>query len=147
MNEENVGVIYILTNPSFPQFVKIGYASDVEKRLKDLNRSECIPFAFRLYAYYKVNVRLSDVKLHELIDKINPTLRSIEYLGETKKARIREFYQMDAQDAYFILEAIATIHGLENNLVLCLPTEEEQNNEEKVKEFTKIQITQQFKNN
>lgn len=27
------GVIYILTNPSFPQFVKIGYADDVENRV------------------------------------------------------------------------------------------------------------------
>lgn len=32
-------VIYILTNPSFPQFVKIGYADDVNKRLTQLNRS------------------------------------------------------------------------------------------------------------
>lgn len=28
---EHNGVIYILTNPSFPQFVKIGYADDVEE--------------------------------------------------------------------------------------------------------------------
>ena len=39
------GVIYILTNPSFPEYVKIGYATDIEKRLKTLNRSETIPFA------------------------------------------------------------------------------------------------------
>ena len=40
------GYIYILTNPSFKEYVKIGYADDVQKRLKQLNRSECIPFAF-----------------------------------------------------------------------------------------------------
>ena len=28
---ENKGVIYILTNPSFPEYVKIGYADDVKK--------------------------------------------------------------------------------------------------------------------
>lgn len=28
------GVIYILSNPSFPQYVKIGYADNVESRLK-----------------------------------------------------------------------------------------------------------------
>ena len=44
------GVIYILTNPSFPDYVKIGYADDIDKRLKQLNRSECIPYAFRIYA-------------------------------------------------------------------------------------------------
>lgn len=31
---ENKGVIYILTNPSFPEYVKIGYADDIDKRLK-----------------------------------------------------------------------------------------------------------------
>lgn len=55
--DKNQGVIYILTNPSFKEYVKIDYADDVEKRLKELNRSECIPFAFRLYAYYEVPQR------------------------------------------------------------------------------------------
>ena len=49
-----MGVIYILTNPSFPEYVKIGYADDVNQRLAQLNRSECIPFAFRIYATYEV---------------------------------------------------------------------------------------------
>lgn len=31
---EGNGVIYILTNPSFNDYVKIGYAKDIEKRLK-----------------------------------------------------------------------------------------------------------------
>lgn len=33
------GVIYILTNPSFPEYVKIGYAAKLEERLRQLNRS------------------------------------------------------------------------------------------------------------
>lgn len=32
---------------SFKEYVKIGYADDVERRLKELNRSKCMPFAFR----------------------------------------------------------------------------------------------------
>ena len=47
MDTKSQGVIYILTNPSFPDYVKIGYADDVNKRLKELNRSECIPFALK----------------------------------------------------------------------------------------------------
>ena len=35
--EDKKGVIYILTNPSFPDYVKIGYADDIDKRLKQLN--------------------------------------------------------------------------------------------------------------
>ena len=97
---EHKGVIYILTNPSFPQFVKIGYADDVEERLNQLNRSECIPYAFRLYAYYRVSSRLTDMKLHTLIDNLNPNLRSVEeFNGKTRK---REFYAMTAAQAYSI---------------------------------------------
>ena len=36
---DKTGVIYILTNPSFPEYVKIGYADDIDKRLMQLNRS------------------------------------------------------------------------------------------------------------
>lgn len=35
----NKGVIYILTNPSFKEYVKIGYADNVDSRLKQLNNS------------------------------------------------------------------------------------------------------------
>ena len=84
------GFIYILTNPSFKEYVKIGYADNVENRLKQLNNSECIPFAFRVYATYEVEERLTDKKLHSLIDQLNPNLRSIENVGG--KVRVREFY-------------------------------------------------------
>ncbi|MBQ8604166.1 MAG: GIY-YIG nuclease family protein [Oscillospiraceae bacterium] len=49
------GVIYILTNPSSSQYVKIGYADDVESRLKPLNNSECVPLpsAFTLHTRSK----------------------------------------------------------------------------------------------
>lgn len=131
MNTE--GVIYILTNPSFPDYVKIGYADNVERRLKELNRSECIPFAFRLYAYYKVPNRLTDMKLHQMIDKLNPNLRSIEeFDGKTRK---REFYNMSASDAYSILEIIAQINGLEDNLVLVEPSAKQLKDEEEAEEI------------
>lgn len=127
------GVIYILTNPSFPDYVKIGYADDVNKRLKELNRSECIPFAFRLYAYYEVPRRLTDMKLHQMIDKLNPNLRSIEeFDGKTRK---REFYNMSAADAYSILETIAQINGLEDHLYLVEPSAKQIKDEEEAEEI------------
>ena len=76
------GVIYILTNPSFPQYVKIGYATDVKQRLDELNRSTAVPFAFRIYATYEVDSALSDKKLHSILDKLNPELRSTEEVDE-----------------------------------------------------------------
>lgn len=119
--------IYILSNPSFKEYVKIGYADDVKKRLKQLNRSECIPFAFRVYATYEVNSRLSDMKIHSIIDKLNPNLRSIETFDGKK--RVREFYAMPPEDAYSILEAIAEIHGRTDKLVKVEPTVSEEEEE------------------
>ena len=62
MTKEHKGYIYILTNPSFEEYVKIGYAHDVEKRIQQLNRSETIPYAFRAYAKYEVDSELTDMK-------------------------------------------------------------------------------------
>ncbi len=131
--EDTKGVIYILTNPSFPEYVKIGYADNMEQRLKQLNNSECTPFAFRVYATYEVDNRLTDLKLHSLIDKLNPDLRSIDNV-EGKK-RVREFYAMSPEDAYEILEAIAGIHGLENRLVKWRMTKQQKEAEETADEI------------
>lgn len=111
---EKVGVIYILTNPSFKEYVKIGYADDINRRLKELNRSECIPFAFRVYATYDVPTRLQDLKLHKLIDNLNKNLRSVETFDG--QPRVREFFAMTPEDAYSILETIAEISGTPERL-------------------------------
>ncbi|MBR5768245.1 MAG: hypothetical protein IKX86_06205 [Clostridia bacterium] len=79
-----------------------------------MNRSECIPFAFRVYAVYEVKERLSDVALHNMIDNINPNLRAIETFDGKK--RKKEFYAMTADDAYAILETIAAISGTTDRL-------------------------------
>lgn len=127
------GVIYILTNPSFPDYVKIGYADDIKTRLNQLNRSECIPFAFRVYATYEVSNRLVDLKLHNLIDQLNPNLRSIETFNG--KQRKREFYAMSPDEAYAILEAIAEIHGYTDRLTLWEMNEEEAKEQETAQEI------------
>ena len=113
------GVIYILTNPSFPDYIKIGYARDLEKRLKQLNRSETVPFAFRAYAVYEVESELTDKELHKLIDALNPDLRTIETFDG--KERVKEFYAMSPEDAYGLLECIAKISGTTASLKRMKP--------------------------
>ena len=114
------GVIYVLTNPAFPEYVKIGYADNLERRLGELNRSEALPFAFRVYAIYEVSERLTDKKLHDLIDTLNPDLRSVENFDG--KERKREFYSMSKEDAYLLPECIAEISGTRANLKRMKPT-------------------------
>lgn len=140
--EVTKGVIYILTNPSFPDYVKIGYADNVEKRLVDLNRSECIPFAFRIYATYEVPKRLTDLSLHNLIDKLNPTLRAIDTFNG--KPRKKEFYAMSKEDAYSLLEAIAEIHDRTDKLKLYPITEDERVAEE-IAELVEVEVSSRKK--
>ena len=104
-----VGVIYILVNPAFPSMVKLGYADNIEKRVKILNSNSGLPDPYHIFAIYKVKKRLEDLRLHSLIDSLDSSLRH---------AKNREFYEMSAKKAYGILSAIAQINGDEDNLIL-----------------------------
>ena len=114
--KEKCGVIYILTNPSFPEYIKIGYADDVELRVKQLNNSEAVPFSFHIYATFDVTERLTDIKLHKFIDTINPELRSI---------RVREFYHMSPEEMYSAFESMTEINGTTDRLHLWKETAKE----------------------
>lgn len=130
---KDTGCIYILTNPSFPEYVKIGYASDLEKRLKQLNRSETIPYAFRAYAIYEVEKALTDKELHKLIDRLNPDLRTIDNFDG--KERVKEFFAMSPEDAYAILESIAKISGTTDRLKKMKPEGHEIEDEKMAQEI------------
>ena len=132
------GFIYILTNPSFPTYVKIGYADDVEERVTQLNRTECTPYAFRVYATYEVSSRLTDIDLHHLIDQLNPGLRSRDEIDG--KIRVREFYTMTPDEAYDILLRIAKINGLESNLKLWKKTKDQAEDERVAEKIAELNI-------
>lgn len=110
MPEKN-GFIYILTNNSFHKsdLVKIGYATDVEKRVKELSNTS-VPEPFEIYATYEVpfNSKMPDKALHNLIQKLNPNLRITAN---------REFFEIEPWDAYGILESMAIIHNRLDKLV------------------------------
>ena len=111
------GYIYIMTNPALKDMVKIGYATDVETRRKQLSTT-ALPYDYEVYAIYETPGKLEDKKLHKLIDNLNQNLRV---------SKSREFYVMAPEDAYEILEAIATISGTLDRLKkVKVKTEEKQ---------------------
>lgn len=96
------GYIYIMTNPALKDMVKIGYASDVETRRKQLSTT-ALPYEYEVYATYETSGNLEDKKLHKMIDNLNPDLRV---------SKNREFFVMSPEEAYELLESIATISGI-----------------------------------
>ena len=137
-----MGYIYILTNPSFEDYIKIGYAEDIEQRLKVLNSGSHTPFSFRVYATYEVDTKLSDKLVHGIIDMLNPNLRSIEH--NNGKKRVREFYKMTKEDAYNLLKAIADIHGRGDKLKLITPSFEQAKEEEIAKSLDDTTYTEEY---
>lgn len=106
----------------------------MKQRLNELNRSTAVPFAFRVYATYEVDSALSDKKIHSILDKLNPELRSMEEIDG--KRRIREFYAMTPEDAFSILEAIAEINGYRHRLKKWKVTADEQRDEALAQEIS-----------
>ncbi|SCW68999.1 Predicted transport protein [Ruminococcaceae bacterium YRB3002] len=110
---EKSGYIYVLTNESFHRenWIKIGYAEDVDKRIKELSGT-AVPLPYKLYCTYEIprikGVKDPDKLLHDLISKINPDLRITPN---------REFFEMYPWDAYDMLFAIAQMHGRLDKLV------------------------------
>ena len=100
------GYIYIMTNPALKDMVKIGYATDVENRRKQLSTT-ALPYDYEVYATYETSGNLEDKKLHRMIDNLNPDLRV---------SKSREFFIMTPEQAYELLEAIATISGTNGKL-------------------------------
>jgi len=96
-----------MTNPALNGMVKIGYATDVEGRRKQVSTT-ALPYEYDIYATYETSGKLEDKKLHKLIDTLNPDLRV---------SQNREFFVMSPEDAYDLLEAIAMISGSQDKLV------------------------------
>lgn len=105
-----MGYIYIMTNPAYQGYVKIGSTrKTVEQRRSELSHPEGVMFPFEVYAYYVSANDIDDITLHDMIDTINPSLRV---------NKRREFYKMSPHEAYKLLEAIAKITGTVENLTL-----------------------------
>lgn len=102
-NKRKTGYIYVLTNESFhmDNWIKIGYAEDVDKRVKELSGT-AVPLPYEVYCSYEIP-RIKGVKdpeklVHDLIQSLNPNLRI---------SQNREFFELYPWNAYNMLFACA----------------------------------------
>ena len=105
-------VVYILINPLYAGYVKIGYASDLYQRLASLNTGmlrNCEP-----YAVYETPQKNADKQFHDIIDDLAPIVRARVINGQ--KVQDKEFFKLEPEQAYEILHHIAVLTGTEKNL-------------------------------
>ena len=125
----NMKWIYIMTNPSFPNYIKIGYSNDIESRRESLSKTS-VPYPFVTYAVYETDKKNSDKKLHALIDVISPKLRV------TKN---REFYCIEKEKAYRILLSYADSQWNADKVKLLKISKSDQQNEEEIKNYNETE--------
>lgn len=98
-------VIYILTNPLYAGYVKIGYASDLSSRLASLNTG--MLRNFETYAVYETPVRNADREYHAIIDDLAPIVRARVINGQ--RVQDKEFFKLEPEQAYDILKHVAAM--------------------------------------
>lgn len=110
-------VIYILTNPQYPGYVKIGYASDLKQRISSLNTGVFQDFS--PYAVYETSLQNADIEIHAIIKLLNPILRASKF--DNGKAKGKEFFKLEPEEAFELLKHIARISGTESKAYRVTP--------------------------
>ena len=88
------GWIYILTNASMPDLVKVGLTTtSPEQRLRELSSATGVASSFRLEHSFRVtDVKAAEAKAHRILDQL---------FGRPNKSR--EFFSASAQEAQEVL--------------------------------------------
>ena len=93
---EGKEIIYVMSNPTFPGLLKIGYTGkEIEIRCKDLSRASGVPTPFKVEFIYKLHARGEELE-HEIHS----------YLKEYRTSNQREFFEMGLKQA---IEAVKNV--------------------------------------
>ena len=79
-----MGIVYVLTNPAFDSYVKVGRTIDLEQRLKQLDNTS-VPLPFRCVFAIEVE---DDVRVERLVHQV---------FADVRVRTTREFFEIDAQ--------------------------------------------------
>lgn len=126
---ENNGYIYILTNPSFQNYIQLGSIGSLQDLQQQIDsQNQATPFAYQIYAYYKVDKKLQVVEnaVHFLIDKIHYQLRAYDD-PDSLQLRQKGFIAITAPHALQALQEVVTLRGDKQNLTISNPTPNAQN--------------------
>ena len=93
-------IVYILTNQSMPELVKIGHTDNLERRMKELDKTGT-PLPFE--CFYAVEIKDDDAKLIE--KKLH------EGFDDKRIRKSREFFRVTPEQAKSILEIVKLMGG------------------------------------
>ena len=100
-----MNIVYILTNESMPDYIKIGMTGDLDRRLKELHNTS-IPFPFECFYACRVDdARTVEKRLHEAF-------------GNMRVRNNREFFEMLPEQAYAVLELLSKEDVTPKDIVL-----------------------------
>jgi hypothetical protein len=96
-------MVYLLSNESIPDWVKIGRTNAIDRRLKELYNTS-VPLPFKLVDSIQTNssadAHLLERSIHSIIDTLNPSLR------KQTEANKREFFKMTPDEGKSIFKLV-----------------------------------------
>lgn len=95
MNKINQNIVYVLINPSFPDWVKIGRCSDLDKRLKSLSSNTAVPLPFECFYACEVD---NGIKIEKKLHMI---------FHEARVSKHREFFKVDPEKVVAVMQLVA----------------------------------------
>lgn len=102
--------VYLLSNESMPEWIKIGRTGNLDERIKSLYNTS-VPLPFKLEDSIEVNTlndsQTLEKSIHSIIDTINPSLR------QNTEAKKREFFKMIVEEAKKVFVLVRVINTVE----------------------------------
>ena len=84
-----------MTNPALKDMVKIGFATDVEGRRRQLSTT-ALPYEYEVYATYETSGNLEDKKLHKMIDNLNNS-HNQRHEGQAEKSQSSRYKKTESE--------------------------------------------------
>ena len=99
MEKPKIGYVYIFTNPSMPDYIKIGYTNNLKRRLNDLDTTGvAMPFE----PYFTVRT-----EKYEVLEKV--IHRELDKLTDSRVRKNREFFKIRPEIARDLLLNISEL--------------------------------------
>lgn len=103
--------VYLLSNPSIPDWVKIGRTKSIDNRLNQLYNTS-VPLPFNLEKYIETHSSnkslIVEQSIHSIIDTINPSLRK-----DTLAYR-REFFKLTVDQGLKVFDLVEKVININN---------------------------------